>query len=403
MGIHHDCQFVCMGHGTTGDDGAGMRPVGDAAGVEGEGGFLDTTTAAETTTDVIENLVGLDIAMGVGNLDRQGMGIEQTRGEGTDHESSGFESLVDRRGLMAGAGDRFEIVRVEGVGINKTIPANHIKRVLRQPVSAEAGPIANQDRHIFFLVDDQGIRWPMKIAFAVRRSEPNLAIGVEIAWRQDNIVTRLDHQEIRIHTRIKFDGVGGGVWDDDVVVLLKRENTKQRQQSSRPFMDKEDLIGTGVAVKFLLGDCRSTATDEDIGIEKQRDPPADGISLPDHVSGLEMMMTQNLLGNRFEIERPGGFDLANPSRWPKVIGNAVGSPKASGCDDFFVIDSLIAIAWMIGQRNVPFGGNQAKLVIGRHEILPEEKKRGRLQCTPPGLFAFDGLEKSLEVPLAETA
>src|SRR5690349_12030908 len=70
-GIHHDGQlFGALGAQTL-LHGAGVRAVGDAAGVEREGADLDAAPAAEVAIDVIQHLVGVYVAVVVGHRDGQ--------------------------------------------------------------------------------------------------------------------------------------------------------------------------------------------------------------------------------------------------------------------------------------------------------------------------------------------
>ena len=73
--------------------------------------------------------------MSVRNLDRFGMCVEVSWREGANDKSGGFKSLLNWRRLMNSAGDRLEIIGVEGEGIGHAVPADDVERVMGQGVS----------------------------------------------------------------------------------------------------------------------------------------------------------------------------------------------------------------------------------------------------------------------------
>ena len=74
--IDHDGQLVGPGRVAAGDDGAGVRAVGNAAGMKRDRRLLDAPPAAEPASNIVQDLVGLHVRMGVRHLDRLGMRVE---------------------------------------------------------------------------------------------------------------------------------------------------------------------------------------------------------------------------------------------------------------------------------------------------------------------------------------
>ena len=81
--------------------------------------------------------------------------------------------------------------------------------------------------HVFLAVEDEQFARPVQIAFAVRSAEAELAVGIEIARRNDDVVRRLDDEQIRLNFRIKIDPVSRAVRDDDVIVGLEGQHAEQ--------------------------------------------------------------------------------------------------------------------------------------------------------------------------------
>ena len=107
--------------------------------------------------------------------------IEQARHEGAYHEIVPLESLVHRRGLVDPPGDRLEVVDAEDPGIQITIPANHVERVVVQDVPGEA--VAHFHPHLEFA--PLGVRLQLlrraNVALAVRGVLEKLPVLIPVA------------------------------------------------------------------------------------------------------------------------------------------------------------------------------------------------------------------------------
>ena len=53
-----------------------------------------------------------------------------------------------------------------------------------------------------------------------------------------------------------------------------------------------------------------------------------------------------------------------------MIDDAIGPAKAHGCDDFFVIDTFVLVAWRSAMSSVAVSGNRSELSIVRHVVDP---------------------------------
>src|SRR5438046_10493622 len=107
-----------------------MRPVRNTARMERDRARLNAFARAEIAAHVKEYFVGFDVVVHPRNFHRFRMIIEHARRKGADDVTANLEGLMDWRRLMDGAGDRLEILRVEGEGIDEAIPAEDIERMM---------------------------------------------------------------------------------------------------------------------------------------------------------------------------------------------------------------------------------------------------------------------------------
>ena len=107
-------------------DRARMWAVRDAARVQRNRRALDAFAAAEVAVDVVEHLVAIDVAMVIGNGNRERMIIQLARHKRADDEVGPLEGLMHWRRLMDAPGNRLKIGNIEDPGILAAIPANGI-------------------------------------------------------------------------------------------------------------------------------------------------------------------------------------------------------------------------------------------------------------------------------------
>ena len=92
--IDHHGQFFGRFLSDASFDGSRMRAVRDACRMKGQLALVDIVPAHEITIHIVEDLVGVDIAVVIGRRDGFGMVVIQARDEGADHELVGFELLL---------------------------------------------------------------------------------------------------------------------------------------------------------------------------------------------------------------------------------------------------------------------------------------------------------------------
>ena len=126
-----------------------MRTVRNAARMERDRAGFDAFARTEIAAHIKEHFVRFDVVVHPRDLDRFGMIIEQARREGADDVAANLERLMDRRRLMHRAGDRLEVLRVEGEGINVAVPADDIERVMRMHHARPTRAVFHQHLDVF--------------------------------------------------------------------------------------------------------------------------------------------------------------------------------------------------------------------------------------------------------------
>ncbi len=109
------------------------------------------------------------------------------------------------------------------------------------------------DRRLLFAVDHRDLARAVEVALAVRSTQPQLAVRVEIPRRNRDVAGRFDHQQIGRGAGLEFEAIGRAAGNDDVIEIAKGQRAEHRVQHAPAGMDEDDLVGVGVAEKLLLG------------------------------------------------------------------------------------------------------------------------------------------------------
>ena len=143
--------------------------VGNALRMQRKRTDFDSLARLVVALDIVEDLVGIEVGVVVGNHDRQRMKIERARAERTDDEVVRLEGLMRWRRHVVLANDWAEIVDVEAVRVVATVPADNIKRVV--VVHVRVHLIAALDAHFerALLVESHRHFRQTQVALAVGR------------------------------------------------------------------------------------------------------------------------------------------------------------------------------------------------------------------------------------------
>src|SRR5438034_10951845 len=179
-----------------GDDGAGVRAVRDAARVKRDRGLLDAFAAGKMAPNIEEHFVRLDVGMCPGNADGFRMRVQHPGSKSADDKPRSIESLMDRRRLVERAGDRLEVVGIKRVRVKHAVPTDHVERMMGEGVASQTPAVLDENRRVFFAVDDLRLAGSVEVAFAVGRPEADLAVGLVVSLWDDHAYRRLKDEEI---------------------------------------------------------------------------------------------------------------------------------------------------------------------------------------------------------------
>src|SRR5205823_6247633 len=135
------------------------------------------------------------------------------------------------------------------------VPTDHVEGVMGKSVATQTPAVLDEYCRVFFAVDDLRLTGAVEVTFAVGRSEADLAVGLEVSLRNDHASRRFKNKQIglgAVNAGIEFQAISGAAGHDDVVASLKREHAENAVQHAGPLMDKENLIGRGIAIQLGL-------------------------------------------------------------------------------------------------------------------------------------------------------
>src|SRR5579864_4890522 len=136
-GVDHDRQLVGLARPVQGGlECSGLRTVREAADVMRERALADPASRCVVSLDVVQHLIGIEVAVVVRQVDRLWVPVELARYERADHEVLRLERLMNGRRHVKATGARFEVVDVEGHRVDRSVPTDHVPRRVIEHVPA---------------------------------------------------------------------------------------------------------------------------------------------------------------------------------------------------------------------------------------------------------------------------
>src|SRR3954453_11926031 len=130
--VAHHGQLLGSGGAERLLDEPGLRSVRQPTRVKRQRSYVYPRTRPEVALDVVDDLLGLEVRVVVGQRNRQRIPVELARAEGADHEAGALEGLVRGRRLVQAPGLGLEVMDVERVGVDVAVPAYDVQRVIIQ-------------------------------------------------------------------------------------------------------------------------------------------------------------------------------------------------------------------------------------------------------------------------------
>src|SRR5262245_58213897 len=106
--------------------------------------------------------------MRIGNFDCIWVMIEEPWREGANHEAGSFKRLMNRRRLMDRACDWLEVISIECVWVNQTVPTDDIKWVMGHRVARQPLAMFDDHGHVLFTIDCVNLGRPVEITLVIR-------------------------------------------------------------------------------------------------------------------------------------------------------------------------------------------------------------------------------------------
>src|SRR6266498_758031 len=245
------------------------------------------------------------------------------RREGANDVPTNLECLMDRRRLMHRSGNRLEILGVESERIKITIPTEHIEWMMGHGHSRKSRAVLNEKIDILLLVDGDQFAWPVQIALRVGSAHFNLALVIQITFRNTNRANRFENQVVFLFHFVRHHPVGDAPRNDDVIFSAIMELSENCFYRSAAMKNEDDLVGAAVLVifEFVIRLCRLRAISGHVLVEKHRNSAGVEIAASRNVRSFKMMMSQRTVGDFFQLVIFDEFDIAYPCRRSQVVNN----------------------------------------------------------------------------------
>ena len=218
--------------------------------MQGDGTLGNAGTTHKIPFHIVEQLITVHIAVGIGRRDGQFVIVEQTGAEGTDDKSRPVKGLMHGRRLMHLAGNGHEIPDIENPGIKIAVPAHHVKGVMRQGIVLQALPYPHLNGKLTRLVPGCHRFRHANIPLAKGGVFQELPVFVQIPLRRGDFPHGLHNQKAGLNRLVITQPVQGSAGDNDIISRAKGQAAEKTFQHAAAVVHKNQLIGMGVAVKI---------------------------------------------------------------------------------------------------------------------------------------------------------
>src|SRR5438874_10507068 len=127
--------------------------------MNGELANIDSAAAHEVASDVVDDLVRVDIRVVVRRRDGERVIVELAWHEAANHEVARLEGEVDGRRLVDAAGDRLEVADVEGEWPQVAVPPDQVERVVGVVIGSHPPASLDLDHEISGLEVGRHLLW----------------------------------------------------------------------------------------------------------------------------------------------------------------------------------------------------------------------------------------------------
>src|SRR5688572_13734884 len=323
--------------------GPGVGTVGDAVRVDREARLLDSLPRHEVAPDVIDDLVRVHVRVVVGSRDGERVVIEQPRDEGADHEPRPVERLVDGRRLMDAPGDRLEVLDVEGVGPQVSVPTDYIHGVMAVDVSGDGAAGLDADLELSLLVARLELPGRPQVPLAVRGVLEELTVVVQVPARRLDVPVRLDHEHALLRPPPGKDARQGPRRKDQVIPGAVRERAELGLEDALPLVDEDGLVAVREPVPVLHGLPGPRHRDYDVRIRHEGDPAPHRVPVRLQRAGAHEAMSQRPRLLEGDLDAALHLELLDARRRVQVVEERLVPGEAADPEELLVMKRAVGL------------------------------------------------------------
>ncbi len=332
---------------------------------------VDALARAELPVDVVDDLLGLQVRVVVGEGDRLRVPVQPARAERADHEVRALERLVDRRRLVQPAGLRLEVRDVERVRVHVAVPPDDVERVVVEHVVLVAAPDAHLDLVLAPVAVREQLGRRVEVALRERRVLEQLPVAVAVAVRGLDLARRVEGKPAL--RPVEAEAVGRPARDHDVVVPAVGQRAEHRLEHALALVDEDDLVALAVAVEVVGLRLRDADAHLDVGVVLQHAAAQHCVALGLEARGVGEPVHVRLGHPLLELDRRELAHVLDAAGRPQVVEDRLVAAEALEAEDLLHQQRRRAVAGArrvgIAELDVALGRDLAEVVVA-HQRFP---------------------------------
>ena len=250
-GVNHDGVFVGGRFSDAAFVGAGVRSLGNAAGVQGDLTWTDIVAAHKISIDIVQDFFGINVGVVVRRRNGEGVVIVEAWAKAANHKAFAFKGLVNRGRLMNAAGDGFKIIDTETVREIIPVVAHHIKGVTGIGDRMQDALFADFDFKGALGIVGFQLGGEFVIPFAIGRMFQQLSEPIAVALGGVKGIVGFQVQKPVVDT-VKFKTMNHPPGNQEVIAFFEGNVPQLGPKSARSAVYKNQFIGVRVFVKIIL-------------------------------------------------------------------------------------------------------------------------------------------------------
>jgi hypothetical protein len=258
------------------------------------------------------------------------------------------------------AGDRLEVVDRERPRVEVAVPADHVERVVVDPVGLVAVADAHLDLVVALVAVGVQRRRRVDVAVVVRRALEQLAVLVAVTLRDLDQARRLE-DEVALLVRLGDEAVRRAARDDEIVAVLVREVAEDRLERAGAFVDEDALVALAVPEEGLHPLGRAAERDLDVVVPHQEPSAADRVAAGRDVGGLEVPVRVRVGHPLVALDRLERAELLDAAGRLEVVQDRLHPGEALHAHDLLGQERAV-----VPELDVALARDVAEALVERH-------------------------------------